>query len=250
VRRCEEAVAAKVFGGLTCVRRLVVRRGGNRFELDNLVDLVLTAVGARPSDHTSLWATVDAGGEPGVEIAEQRPLSPPGSAVAVKLESAPQRSVRTTERLAELVEHAPLVGDEPCGCFLTLGRDTAGVVFGFEGPIKPTIDALWPHLGGAAHSPADHRIRDLRVSRDESQTGGLGRTVVDGGPVTPAEAAALLDTDARRIRAWLRRQRGRAPAAGWTIDTATFNGLREAFAVEQHGRTTASSRTPRVRDEI
>lgn len=168
-----EAVAAKVFGGLTCVRRLVVRRGGNRFELDNLVDPVLTAVGARPSDHTSLWATVDAGSEPGVEIAEQRPLSPPGSAVAVKLESAPQRSVRTTERLAELVEHAPLVGDEPCGCFLTLGRDTAGVVFGFEGPIKPTIDALWPHLGGAAHSPADHRIRDLRVSRDESQTGAL-----------------------------------------------------------------------------
>jgi hypothetical protein len=68
--------------------------------------------------------------------------------------------------------------------------------------------------------------------------------------VTPAEAAALLDTDARRIRAWLRRQRGRAPAAGWTIDTATFNDLREAFAVEQHGRTTASSRTPHVRDEI
>lgn len=68
--------------------------------------------------------------------------------------------------------------------------------------------------------------------------------------MTPAEAAALLDTDARRIRAWLRRQRGRAPAAGWTIDTATFNDLREAFAVEQHGRTTASSRTPHVRDEI
>jgi hypothetical protein len=54
---------------------------------------------------------------------------------------------------------------------LTLGVDTPGLVFGFEGPIKPTIDAMWPLLGGAAHSPADHPIRDLRVRTNPSATG-------------------------------------------------------------------------------
>ncbi|MCZ7537262.1 MAG: hypothetical protein M5T61_16045 [Acidimicrobiia bacterium] len=34
--------------------------------------------------------------------------------------------------------------------------------------MKPTIDALWPLLGGAAHAPADHRIQDLRVCVDDT----------------------------------------------------------------------------------
>ncbi len=167
-------MGSKVFGAPRL--RFVVSswwRGGNRFDLDNLVDPVLAAVGVRPSERTSLWATVEVGSEPGVHITEAPPPPAPTSAVTVQLANAPQRSVRTAGRLAELVDHAPLGADEPCGCSLTLGRDTAGVVFGFEGPIKPTIDALWPLLGGAAHAPADHRIRDLRVSLDESQTGVL-----------------------------------------------------------------------------
>jgi hypothetical protein len=149
------------------------RRGGNRFDLDNLVDPVLAAVGAHPSDRTSLWATVEVGGEPGVDITEEPPPPASNPAVTVRLTNGPRRSVRTTEMLAELADQSPLGLDEPCGCSLTLGHDTAGVVFGFDGPIKPTIDALWPILGGAAHAPADHRIRDLRVSRDLSQTGVL-----------------------------------------------------------------------------
>ena len=41
-----------------------------------------------------------------------------------------------------------------------------------EGPVKPLIDALWPVLGGTSHAPADHRIRDLRVTRSASPGGG------------------------------------------------------------------------------
>ncbi len=152
------------------------RRGGQRFDLDNLVDPVLAVVGARPQDRQSVWATVELGDPAGVEISEVAPPAPPAHATAVTLAAAPQRSVRTSKALPELVEHTPLGTDEPCGCAFVLGRDTAGVVFGFEGPIKPTIDALWPLLGGAAHAPSDHRIRDLRVMLDPS-TSGVGVSV-------------------------------------------------------------------------
>ena len=147
------------------------RRGGHRFDLDNLVDPVLGVVGAPPIDRGSVWATVEIGHEPGVAISEEAPPPAPADATAVHLASPPQRSIRRIERLAELVDHAPIGADDPCGCALTLGRDTRGLVFGFEGPIKATIDALWPILGGAEHAPADHRIQDLRVTVDPSATG-------------------------------------------------------------------------------
>ena len=146
-------------------------RGGNRFDLDNLVDPVLAVVGAPAADLHSVWATVETGPAPGVAISEQIPPSAPAHSTTVHLAGPPQRSVRTMERLAELVEHVQLGTEEPCGCALTLGVDTRGLVFGFEGPIKPTIDALWPLLGGAAHAPSDHRIQDLRVTTDRAGTG-------------------------------------------------------------------------------
>jgi hypothetical protein len=170
-----DAVRGCGLTGLTDVRlRFVVRswhRSGNRFDLDNLVDPVLVVVAARPPLRRSTWATVETGDEPGVEISGAAPPPAPPDATTVHLPSAPHRSVRTPDRLVELADHLPIGSDEACGCALTLGRDTPGLVFGFEGPIKPTIDALWPLLGGAAHSPADHRIRDLRVTIDERLTG-------------------------------------------------------------------------------
>jgi len=147
------------------------RRRGHRFDLDNLVDPVLAVVAAPAPQRRSLWATVELGTQPGVEISELEPPAVPAEATTVHLANAPQRSVRTLERLVELVEHAPIATDEPCGCALTLGRDTRGLVFGFEGPIKPTIDALWPLLGGTPHAPEDHRIHDLRVTADATVTG-------------------------------------------------------------------------------
>lgn len=162
-------------GNLVDIRlRFIVsswRRGGNLFDLDNLVDPVLSVVGAPEARRRSVWAAVEVGDEPGVEISATPPPPAPQGATTVHLRAAPRRSMRTAERLAELVDHAPIGIDEPCGCSLTLGSDTPGLVFGFEGPIKPTIDALWPLLGGAAHSPDDHRIRDLRVRNDPSATG-------------------------------------------------------------------------------
>lgn len=41
------------------LRCALVGRGGNRFDLDNLVDPVLSVVGALPPLRRSVWATVD-----------------------------------------------------------------------------------------------------------------------------------------------------------------------------------------------
>jgi hypothetical protein len=147
------------------------RRGGHRFDLDNLVDPVLAVVGAPVAERRSVWATVETAEQPGVAISERPPPPAPPHATKVHLAAPPRRSVRAVDRLAELVHVTQLGSDEPCGCTLTLGADTGGLIFGFDGPIKPTVDALWPLLGGTSHAPADHRVRELRVMVDPSATG-------------------------------------------------------------------------------
>jgi hypothetical protein len=147
------------------------RRGGHRFDLDNLVDPVLAVVGAPVAERRSVWATVETAEQPGVAISERPPPPAPPHATKVHLAAPPRRSVRAVDRLAELVHVTQLGSDEPCGCSLTLGADTGGLIFGFDGPIKPTVDALWPLLGGTSHAPADHRVRELRVMVDPSATG-------------------------------------------------------------------------------
>lgn len=144
-------------------------RGGNRFDLDNLVDLVLKVIGAQRL--TSLWARVELGDEPGVEISYGPPPPDPSDATCVHIRAVPSRSDKANPPFAELDSVTALVGDEAIGCRIVLGGDTAGIVFGFYGPIKPTIDGLWPALGGTAGRPADHRIRDLRIETDEEITG-------------------------------------------------------------------------------
>lgn len=146
-------------------------RRGHRFDLDNLVEPVLAEVGALPAELQTVWASMEVGDETGVEITEEPPPAPPPSALTFKLDRTPRGSVRVSEPLAELTGSAPVGVDEPCGCELILGSDSRGVVFGFEGPVKPTIDALWPILGGSAHAPADWRVRDLRVARDAEMSG-------------------------------------------------------------------------------
>lgn len=67
--------------------------------------------------------------------------------------------------------------------------------------------------------------------------------------MTPNEAAQLLDTTPKRIRSWLRANRGSAPEGGWHIDPSTLEELRASL----HGTLPAPSArtaTARVRDEI
>jgi len=143
------------------------RRGGNLFDLDNLVDPVLAVVGAPAARRRSVWATVSVGADPGVTIGEADAPDPPDEAITITLAALPRRSVRTDLTLAELQGASPLAGEGPVGCEMVLGTAAGPITFGFEGPIKPTIDALWPVLGGGPHRPHDHRIHDLRVNLAE-----------------------------------------------------------------------------------
>lgn len=140
------------------------KRRGHPFDLDNLVSPVLDAIGIEVSQRKSIWATVELGEPSGVQITSESPPPSPSDCMRLLLENPPLRSIRIVEPLVELTG-ASFLGElsAPCGCEIRVGGNTSGLAFGFEGPIKPTIDALWPLLGGTFRSPADHRIRDLRV---------------------------------------------------------------------------------------
>lgn len=115
---------------------------------------------------------MELGNEPGVEITNASPPPGPEEALHVHLRTVPRRSDKANPPFAALDGLAvPGGGDGPLGCRLLLGGDTAGIVFGFHGPVKPTVDGLWPLLGGIAGHPNDHRIRDLRIELDPSLTG-------------------------------------------------------------------------------
>lgn len=140
------------------------KRRGHSFDLDNLVSPVLDVIGCEVQSRKSVWATVELGQPSGVEVTSASPPLPPADSLKFSFANPPLRSVRVAEPLIELLGVQLLgEGDAPCACEIRVGGNTPGLAFGFEGPIKPTIDALWPLLGGTHTRPADHRIRDLRV---------------------------------------------------------------------------------------
>ncbi len=147
------------------------QRGGNRFDLDNLVDPVLAAIGARPSDRTSLWATVELGHDPGVSITDAQPPPAPASAVTVKPASAPRGWIRTTEPLAQLVartarhRRAMWMLPDPRRRHRRRRLRIRGAHQADD------RRALAPARRGTPR--LTHRVRDLRISRDLSQTGVL-----------------------------------------------------------------------------
>lgn len=116
------------------------RRGGQLFDLDNLVDPVLAVVGAPGAQLGSVWATV-VGTEPGLFIDEDAPPGPPTAATRIVVGDVPRRSVRTGAVLRRPASVPSLPGDGPVGCELRLGVTAGPVRLGFEGPVKPTIDA-------------------------------------------------------------------------------------------------------------
>lgn len=131
------------------------RRGGQLFDLDNLVVPVLAVVGAPGAQLRSVWATVEVGTEPGLFIDEDAPPGPPTAATKIVVGDVPRRSVRTGAVLRRPAGVPSLPGDGPVGCELPLGVTAGPVRFGFEGPVKPTIDARWPVLGGGPHRPRE-----------------------------------------------------------------------------------------------
>lgn len=54
----------------------------------------------------------------------------------------------------------------PIGLELTFDDDHVKIGrFNFEGPVKPLIDAFAPLFGQGRNGPADHRVRELRITK-------------------------------------------------------------------------------------
>jgi len=140
------------------------RRGGNPFDIDNLAKPVLDELQLQPE---TIWVLVQVSASPGLTLSRDAPPPAPDSAVQVSVQEPRGRSVKPIVPMPEIVGLSLIGnGSEPVG--LALYFDSAEVPiwdFGFEGPIKPFIDGLGPLLGPAPQGPADHRIRELRITR-------------------------------------------------------------------------------------
>ncbi len=139
------------------------KRRGHSFDIDNLCKPVLDELRWKPD---TIWARVEVGEEPGLLIFDAPPPPAPATARLVDIATPPSRSARTTG-IPELMAESVLGGgEEDVGIELAFhSPETRIEDFGFEGPIKPLIDGMFVVLGGAAHRPSDHRIKDLRIRR-------------------------------------------------------------------------------------
>jgi hypothetical protein len=144
-----------------------------RHDLTQSPRLVKLAEPYRPS---SIWLTMSATEEEsGMWLVYEPPPEPGADAVQFEFDVAapPNVSVRGT-LIPELEGCSGLLDLPWLGLDLCFGPETDIAEFGFNGPIKPLIDAMGPVLArGRRGGPADHRLHDLRIHRDGSADGGV-----------------------------------------------------------------------------
>lgn len=162
-----------------------LKRRGHSFDLDNLVSPVLAELrlaGCKLVDAALLQSS-----EPGVRIRFASELQEPTPA-STWLPQTIRGSVKRPDVIAELAAVTPVAGDAPVAVYLTAHEDADSVTdFGFTGFIKPTIDQLWPVLGGEPGKPHDHRVGRIVVQRSAERASGVSVAVVPWTryPATP-----------------------------------------------------------------
>lgn len=142
------------------------RRRGHWFDLDNLAEPVLPFI-TPPTGLERLWAIMEVGAQPGVDVSQAAPPPPPVEARSWHVQEPPRRSTRTSTPHVEGQYLGPV--GSGVGCELLLGPEVGGIKLGLESTIKATIDGLWPVLGGNPGAPDDHRVRELRVRQGDIQ---------------------------------------------------------------------------------
>jgi hypothetical protein len=122
----------------------------------------------------SIWLTMSATeGMPGLLIVHEPPPDPNTDRVLIDVDIAdpPGVSVRGTI-IPELEGYEPMEESPWLGLDISFGPGADIAEFGFNGPIKPFIDAMSPLLGRDRRGgPADHRLHDLRIHRVERGSG-------------------------------------------------------------------------------
>jgi hypothetical protein len=131
---------------------------------------------ADPFKPDAIWLTMRVtDGEVGVRLISESPPEPPPALVRleVEIERPPGLSVRGTT-IPELRDCAELDEASWLGLELRFGPNVDIAEFGFQGPIKPLIDAMGPVLGlDRRGGPADHRLHDLRIRHDPDRGEGV-----------------------------------------------------------------------------
>jgi hypothetical protein len=110
---------------------------------------------------------------PGVEVAltpDHRQLR---DAPHFWMKSAVVGSARRPGPHPDLPHDLRLAGAAPLRVHLTIHESLLLTDFGFTGFVKPTLDSLWPVIGGSSLSPSDHRIHHLIVARSSERPSGV-----------------------------------------------------------------------------
>lgn len=188
------------------------KRRGHYFDMESLAYVVLASWRhdlahprpvklADPYAPASIWLTMfttDTRGV-GLELVHERPPAAEEIVADVVISNPPTMSIRGT-LIPELVGTTELSDSPWLGLELAFPPHVDIGEFGFGGPIKPLIDAMQPLLGNDSRGgPADHRLHDLRICRDDSSEAGrlcsslvLRRVNADGELQTVRAATTLV----------------------------------------------------------
>ena len=146
------------------------KRRGYYFDLDNLAKPVFDFLG-RP-DVPFLDLGVHLGPVPGVFIEVTRE-APPRYEPVCWFEQLVRGSVRHTDAHAALAGLPKFEGNDALYVQLVLHESGSITDFDFTGFVKPTLDRLWPVIGGSPGHPNDHRIQQLLISRSPDHPTGV-----------------------------------------------------------------------------
>lgn len=165
--------------------------GRHAQDVDNLMEPVLWALvgrlgwfGGKRSNLDEWFATIQHGAKPGAEFAMADELlasrvSTVTETLAIGTYSGPLPNCAThpeacawSEALARSLAWRPR---EACGLELAFASPTVNIGEIATGPVKATIDCLYPFLGGTRGHPEDQRIRTLVVRRGVADVRGTVR---------------------------------------------------------------------------
>ncbi len=157
------------------------KRRGHHFDLDNLAKPVFDVLEKPQVEFVDIF--VKQGADPGVWIQvsdEWPPVLRAGSFWLRRLLVGSQKHEGVHHSLRSL---PPLAGDFPLCVRLLFYEPVLLTDFGFEGSVKPTLDRLWPIIGGTSSRPGDYRIRHLSAQYSDQRMTGVGVAIeeLEGG---------------------------------------------------------------------
>lgn len=155
------------------------KRGGHSFDLDNLAKPVFDAFSGSTPQFVEVTRRV--GHPPGVGIEESstEPEVPQFQCWVSMLWRGSKRDTIAYPGFADIL----VVPAVPVHVHLCFHEPVSLTNFGLdaEAVIKPTIDHLWPVLGGTPGRPNDHRIIRLAITQGHARSSGVSLYVAEVG---------------------------------------------------------------------